>query len=104
MTSYWSNVHDHFKKIGHRLEDSQELIEGISESNESLIASKTNEIIKVLTIFSAIILPLNFVASIYGMNIKLPWAEYEFAFLQLIILMAAMVIIFLIGFKLKRWF
>jgi len=104
MTSYWSNVHDHFKKIGHRLEDSQELIEGISESNESLIASKTNEIIKVLTIFSAVILPLNLIAGIYGMNIKVPFASYELVFVVLMILMSVMVIILLIGFKLKRWF
>ena len=104
MTSYWSNIHDHLKKIAHRLEDSRELIEGISESNESLIASKTNEIIKVFTIFSAVILPLNLVASIYGMNIKLPIAEYESVFAMLMILMAAMVISFLIWFKSKRWF
>lgn len=104
MTSYWNNIHDHLKKIAHRLEDSRELIEGISESNESLIASKTNEIIKVLTIFSAVILPLNLIAGIYGMNIKVPFASHELVFIVLMIIMSLMVIILLIGFKLKRWF
>lgn len=104
MLPYWNNILDHLVKIDHRLEDSQHLIEGIAQSNESLIASKTNEIIKVLTIFSAVVLPLNLVASIYGMNIKLPLAEYGSVFAVLMILMAAMIISFLIWFKLKRWF
>ena len=105
MTSYWTNIHDHLKKIAHRLEDSRELIEGISESNESLIASKTNEIIKVLTIFSAIILPLNLVASIYGMNIVgLPLSQDPISFFLLLTFMTVMGIVMLIVFRARRWF
>jgi magnesium transporter len=107
MTFYWSNVNDHLKKIAHRLEDSRELVEGISESNESLIASKTNEIIKVLTIFSAVILPLNLVAGIYGMNIGLrglPLAEDPLAFELIALVMIGMGIIMLLFFKARRWF
>lgn len=104
MLSYWSNILDHLIKMGHRLEDSRELIEGIAQSNESLIASKTNQIIKVLTIFSAIVLPLNLIASIYGMNLGLPLSQDPFAFVVIMILMFAMGITMLILFKLKRWF
>lgn len=104
MLPYWSNVLDHLIKIGHRLEDSRHLIEGIAQSNESLIASKTNEVIKVLTIFSAIVLPLNLVASIYGMNLGLPLSQDPFAFVMIILLMFVMGICMLILFKLKRWF
>ena len=105
MTDYWSNVHDHFKKIAHRLEDSRELIEGISESNESLIASKTNEIIKVLTIFSAIILPLNLISSIYGMNVVgLPLSQHPVFFSLLLLSMVTIGIVMLLVFKARRWF
>jgi magnesium transporter len=105
MTFYWRNVNDHLKKIAHRLEDSKELIEGISESNESLIASKTNEVIKVLTIFSTIILPLNLVASIYGMNIVgLPLAKDQFSFVVLLFLMITISTIMLLIFKARQWF
>jgi magnesium transporter len=105
ITAYWTNIHDHLKKIAHRLEDSGELIKGISESNESLIASKTNEIIKVLTIFSAIILPLNLIASIYGMNVAgLPLAQDPISFFLLLIFMTIMGIIMLIVFRTRRWF
>lgn len=105
MQQFWGNVVDHLQKIWERLEDSRELIEGISESNESLLTSKTNEIVKVLTIFSAIILPLNLVASIYGMNIAgLPFAENNFSFELLMFLMFFTSAAMLITFKYKRWF
>lgn len=104
MQQFWGNVVDHLQKIWDRLEDSRELIEGISESNESLLTSKTNEIIKVLTIFSAIILPLNLAASIYGMNIKLPYAEEPSLFWILMFLMIIAWIVMLFTFKSKRWF
>lgn len=72
MTDYWSNVHDHLKKIGHRLEDSRELIEGIAHSNESFIVSKTNESIKALTIIFTLTIPATVFGTFYGMNILLP--------------------------------
>lgn len=104
MLPYWSNILDHLVKIDHRLDDSQRLIEGIAQSNESLIASKTNEIIKVLTIFSGVVLPLNLIASIYGMNLGLPLSQGPFAFVMIMLLMFVMSISMLILFKLKRWF
>src|SRR3989344_8172228 len=72
MTDYWSNVHDHLKKIGHRLEDSRELIEGIAHRNESFIVSKTNESIKALTIIFTLTIPATIFGTFYGMNIFLP--------------------------------
>ncbi|MDP2638393.1 MAG: magnesium transporter CorA family protein [Candidatus Levybacteria bacterium] len=104
MQAFWSNILDHLQKIMDRIEDDQELIEGISESNESLLSSRANEIIKVLTIFSAIILPLNLLASIYGMNIELPFAQEPFSFLGIIAIMILGGIFMLIALKMKRWF
>lgn len=105
MQPFWGNILDHLQKIWDRLEDSRELIEGISTSNESLLTSKTNEIVMILTIFSAIILPLNLFASIYGMNIQgLPFASENFAFGLLFIFMFAITIGMLFVFKYKRWF
>lgn len=104
MQLFWGNILDHLQKIWDRLEDSRELIEGISESNESLLSSRTNEIIKVLTIFSAVILPLTLVASIYGMNVNLPLSNDPLVFWKIISLMLAGSIIMLLVLKIKRWF
>lgn len=105
MQPFWSNVLDHIQKIWDRLEDTRELIEGISTSTESLLTLKTNEIIKVLTIFSAIILPLNLLASIYGMNIEgLPFANEPFSFVILNTSMLTIGAVMLLLFRIKRWF
>lgn len=104
MQPFWGNVLDHLQKIWDRVEDNQELIEGISESNESLLSSRANQIIKILTIFSAVILPLNLLASIYGMNIKLPFADEMSIFWILMFLMFLGTACGLLLLKVKRWF
>lgn len=104
MKPYWSSILNHLQRVWYRLEDCRELIEGISESNESLIASKTNQIVMILTIFSAIILPLNLLASIYGMNVALPYADEPFSFTLLFGIMAAVAVGMLLVFKWRRWF
>ena len=104
MATFWSNILDHLQKIWDRLEDNRELIEGISVSNESLLTARTNEIIKVLTMFSAIILPLTLIASLYGMNIiGLPFASEPGALLIIALVMLILAFGMVFVFKYKNW-
>lgn len=103
MAQYWSNILDHLQKIWDRLEDNKELIEGISRSHESLVSTRTNEIIKVLTMFTAILLPLTLLASIYGMNVNLPFADHIGVFPVLILIMFGLAIVMIFFFKLREW-
>lgn len=104
LTPSWSNIKDHLQRIWYRLEDSKELIEGLATSHESLLTAKTNEIVKVLTMFTAILLPLTLLASIYGMNIVgLPYAHEPHIMTTLTLIMAGMAIGMIILFKLKKW-
>lgn len=103
MQPFWGNILDHLRKIVDRIEDNQELIEGIFESNESLLSSHSNQIIKVLTIFSAIILPLNLFASIYGMNMSLPFANDPFIFWKIILVMIFTTFGMFAVFAFKKW-
>lgn len=103
LKSYWENLADHIEKLIEQIEDYLELIEGLANSHESLISYKTNEIMKILTIFSAILLPLNFIASIYGMNILLPLAEKKHAFLIISLIMIAIMVSLFLFFKKKKW-
>lgn len=104
MKQYWSNILDHVQKIWDRLEDNKELIEGISRSHESLLTVRTNEIIRVLTAFTAVLLPLTLVASIYGMNIQLPFASNPAAFLLVSAIMILLAVAMVTYFKIKNWF
>ncbi|MBI2621360.1 MAG: magnesium transporter CorA family protein [Candidatus Levybacteria bacterium] len=102
---YWNSISNHLQKTKYRLHSSQELIEGITLSHESLLTAKTNEIVKVLTMFTAILLPLTLIASIYGMNIVgLPLAEEPGALGTLILAMILIGLMMILGFRIKRWF
>ncbi|MCD4668946.1 MAG: magnesium/cobalt transporter CorA [Actinomycetia bacterium] len=100
---YFSDLVDHIEKIWDTLENYKELIEGVHEAHQSLLSSKINDIMRILTIFSVIILPLTLISGVYGMNIGLPMMGSAWAFF---LILAAMVIIsigMLIYFKFKDW-
>ena len=113
MQQYWGNILDHLQKIWDRLEDSRELIEGISSSNESLLTSKTNRILSVLTIIFTYSLPATVIGTFFGMNVLLPggievghwtfWGEYT---TLIIIIIAAIIpaLLMHIYFKKGGWF
>jgi len=104
MKEYWGSITDHLQKMRYRLEGARELVEGISVSYESLLTAKTNEIIKVLTMFTAILLPLTLVASMYGMNIvNLPFAKNFNSFTIISLFMILLALLMILAFKIRRW-
>ncbi len=65
---FYRDVHDHLLRISDLSESYRDLVGGLFEIHFSVTATKTNDVIKFLTIFSSIILPLSLIAGIYGMN------------------------------------
>lgn len=103
MEDYWGNILDAYKKMWDLIEDYSELIEGFSKTFDSMQANRTNEIMKILTLISSVLMPMTLISGIYGMNVDLPFAEQPFAFFMLILLMACIFLLFVIYFKRKKW-
>jgi len=106
MEDYWGNNLDSYQKMWDMIEDYQELIQGFSLTFDSLQANRTNEIMKVLTTISTILLPLTFLTGLYGMNINLPLQEYTEDFTAFLIIsgiMLAIVISLLVYFRKRNW-
>jgi magnesium transporter len=103
MAPYWSNILDHVQKIWDRLEDNKELIEGIARSYESFLSIRTNEVVKVLTTITVIVLPLTLLASIYGMNVPLPFQDNVHAFTVLMLIMFGLAVSMILFFKYRDW-
>lgn len=103
MEDYWGNILDQYQKMFDLIEDYGELIEGLSKTFDSLQTNKTNEIMKILTFISTIMLPLTLLSGIYGMNVKLPFMDDKWVFEGIMALMVILAIGFLIWFKKKRW-
>ncbi|PLW96925.1 MAG: hypothetical protein C0593_09985 [Marinilabiliales bacterium] len=103
MEDYWGNILDYYQKMWDMTEDYAELIDGLSMTFDSLQANKTNEIMKILTLVSTVLLPLTFITGLYGMNIGLPLESNPNAFF---VVLGAMIIIvgaMIIYFKRKHW-
>lgn len=91
MSVYFGDVIDHMDKIWDALDEYKEIIEGLSSTYDSLSSHRTNEVIRLLTVIAIILLPITVVASIYGMNIPLPFQDSDFAFLFVVVMMAAII-------------
>lgn len=100
---YFDDIMDKVEKIWSNLENLQELIESLQDTNESVIAHASNRVVKTLTVFSVVMLPLNLLAGMYGMNVTLPFAEHEYMFLFLGMGMFLVLGVLLAIFKVKRW-
>ena len=103
MEDYWGNIHDYYQKIWDMVEDEGELIKGYSTTFDSLQVNKTNQVIKILTLISSILLPMTFITSMYGMNIKLPIQDHPYSFFFVAGSMLCIAILMISYFRFRRW-
>lgn len=101
---YFDDIVDKIEKMWNSLENLQELIASLQETNESIISHNTNNVIKVLTLFSVVMLPLTFITGFYGMNIEgLPLTDGQrplFIITGILILIAVAMISY---FRYRKW-
>lgn len=103
MEDYWGNILDYYQKMWDMTEDYEELIEGLSKTFDSLQTNRTNEIMKVLTLISSILLPLTFITGLYGMNVGLPLQNKTGSFWLIIVIMLVLVFFMIRIFKKREW-
>jgi magnesium transporter len=101
---YFRDAYDHMFRISETIDVDREQMTATMEAYLSVIANRTNDTMKLLTIFSALMLPLTLIAGIYGMNFEhmpeLHWLHgYPFA----LGLMIGTAILMLFLFWLKGW-
>lgn len=81
----FGDVYDHHFRLAESLDAARFLLSAVLETYRGAIAERTNEVMKVLTVFSAIVLPLSLIAGIYGMNVdNLPGAATPWGFTALV--------------------
>ncbi len=102
---YFDDIVNKSERIWDLLENYKEVAEALEATNESVITHKLNDIIRLLTILSTVLLPLTLIASIYGMNVEvLPFSND--GALSLVVPLALMVVIagsLILWFRHKRW-
>jgi magnesium transporter len=100
---YFDDIVDGAERIWDLLDNYKEVVEGLESTNESEIARHQNDVLRVLTVFSVLLLPLTLIASVFGMNVHFPGFDTAAGFW---VILAGMVVTLLgaLGFfRLKRW-
>lgn len=91
-------------RVWNNLENAKETIEALEDTNNSLLSNKLDMTMKILTIFSAIFLPITVYSNILAMSANIPFGNNPFGFWIHIGIMTIIVSLTMILFKAKKWF
>jgi Mg2+ and Co2+ transporter CorA len=69
---YFDDINDANERVWDMLENFKEVVEGLESTNESVLSHEVNDVLRVLTAASALLLPMTLIASIFGMNVRVP--------------------------------
>src|SRR3954454_5774395 len=100
---YFDDIVDAHERIWDMLENYKEVVVGLEETNESVISHRVNDILRVLTVISVTLLPLTLLASIFGMNVRVPGQGTIGAFWIVVGAMAVMLVTLLWLFRRRGW-
>ncbi|UCD13661.1 MAG: magnesium/cobalt transporter CorA [Thermoplasmatales archaeon] len=101
---YLRDVYDHTIQVIDTIETFRDMVSGMLDIYLSSVSNKMNEVMKVLTIFAAIFIPLTFVAGVYGMNFQyMPELGWQWGYFTILLIMLLVGISLLFYFRRKKW-
>ena len=100
---YFDDINDASERVWQMLEGFKETVEALEATNESVIGHRLNDVLRVLTAFSVILLPLTLLASIWGMNTHVPGEGEVWGFLLVIGVMVVLLASMVTWFRRRGW-
>lgn len=104
LDPYFRDVYDHLVRAVDLVETQRDLLSGALDIYLSAIANRTNDVMKVLTIYGTLALPLVVITGFFGMNLQLPWTGNPLGIWYVSALMVLSMLVVLVYFKRKHWF
>ena len=81
---YWSDISDHLAQLCSMLDSYAEIVAGLSDTIDTLASHRIDEVMRLLTVVTVMTLPLTLLATIFGMNIIMPYADHPRLFFTLL--------------------
>jgi len=101
---FYRDVYDHFLRVNDLVESYRDLVTSALEAYLSVQSNRMNDIMKTLTLISTVMLPITFIAGLYGMNFKhMPELDVMWGYPAAVGLMAAVTVGILFWFRHKGW-
>lgn len=101
---YFRDVFDNVFRLADAVDQQRDQLSGVRDSYLSMVSQRTNEVMRTLTVISAVILPLTFLAGLYGMNFEhMPELHFRYSYPVLLGFMALVAVGLISWFKRKGW-
>src|ERR671929_957028 len=100
---YFDDIVDSAERIWDLLDNYKEVVDGLEDTNESVISHRQNDVLRVLTVFSVVLLPLTLISGIFGMNVDFPGFGTAEGFWVIVGIMIGTIVALVAFFKYKRW-
>jgi magnesium transporter len=100
---YFDDLVDASERIWDLLDNYKEVVEALEDTNESAINHRQNDILRILTVVSVVLLPLTLITGFFGMNVHFPGYESAAAFWGVTGGMIALLVGMIAFFRYKRW-
>src|SRR5471032_2464691 len=103
LDMYFDDIVDAAERIWDVLDNYKEVTEALESTNESVISHRQNDVLRILTIVSFIMLPMFVITGIFGMNVKFPGEYTAIGFWAICAAMLCSIIVMVAFFRWKRW-
>ena len=104
VVPFFRDVYDHFLRINDLVESYRDLLTGALEAYLSVQSNRMNDIMKQLTVIATVMMPITFIAGVYGMNFKnMPELTWWWGYPAALGLMALITIACFVWFRYKGW-
>jgi len=100
---YFDDIVDASERIWDMLENYKEIVEALEDTNETVLSHRLNDVLRILTAFSVVVLPLTLIASVWGMNVRVPGEGSHEAFWAIIAFMFVVLVGVVAVFRRRGW-
>jgi len=100
---YFDDIVDSAERIWDLLDNYKEVVEGLESTNESVIQHKQNDVLRLLTVISVIMLPLFVITGVFGMNVVFPGEGTSHGFWVILGIMLVALFGMVGFFRWKKW-
>ena len=100
---YFDDIVDSAERIWDLLDNYKEVVDGLESTNESVLAHRQNDVLRLLTVFTVIVLPLTMLTGVFGMNVAFPGEGTREAFWIILGLLVAVLGAMIGFFRWRRW-
>jgi magnesium transporter len=101
---YMRDVHDHFVRVGDLADSYRDVVTSALDAYLSVQSNRMNEVMKTLTLISTVMLPLTFIAGVYGMNFEhMPELRWTYGYPYAVALMVGVTVAAVAWFHRKGW-